>query len=158
MQIFFSRPHAWRKIPVLLHSWDKIWKWPTWDILRYLLWHIIRYIASYVINKQLAKICLSHWVRKIINQSSQNQRIWVCGIVDDCCCDWSYFLPLTAVDCGHTLKAPSNGFVNVPCTTLDCTTSYSCKSGYELVGQRSRTCQPDGTWSHQTPTCQRKHW
>ena len=31
--------------------------------------------------------------------------------------------------------------------------SYTCNSGYELVGQSTRTCQSNGQWSGDAPTC-----
>ena len=30
---------------------------------------------------------------------------------------------------------------------------YTCSSGYDLVGSYIRTCQPDGTWTKNTPQC-----
>lgn len=39
---------------------------------------------------------------------------------------------------------------------LDSTAAYSCESGYKLIGQATRTCQDDETWSEQEPTCDGK--
>ena len=33
---------------------------------------------------------------------------------------------------------------------------YSCDDGFELVGDRKRLCQYDGTWDGEAPTCERK--
>lgn len=31
--------------------------------------------------------------------------------------------------------------------------TYTCNTGYKLVGGSTRTCQADGTWGFLTPTC-----
>ena len=65
-----------------------------------------------------------------------------------------YFLFLTAVDCG-TLTDPDNGSVNHTAgTTFGKTATYSCDTGYSLVGDSTRTCQATGNWSGSAPTCQ----
>ena len=64
------------------------------------------------------------------------------------------FLSLTAVDCGN-LTAPTNGSVNHTAgTTFKQTATYSCDTGYNLVGDSTRTCQATGNWSRSEPTCQ----
>ena len=64
------------------------------------------------------------------------------------------FLILTAVDCGH-LTDPANGSVtHTSGTTFGQTATYSCNTGYNLVGNRSQTCQATGNWSGSEPTCQ----
>ena len=37
---------------------------------------------------------------------------------------------------------------------------YKCSPGYDLVGisSTSRTCQPDGTWTENTPECIRRKY
>ena len=63
------------------------------------------------------------------------------------------FLILT-VDCG-TLTDPANGQVNHTAgTTYEQNATYSCNTGYNLVGNRTRTCQATGNWSGSEPTCQ----
>ena len=63
-------------------------------------------------------------------------------------------LILTAVDCG-TLTDPANGSVNHTAgTSLGLTATYSCDTGYNLVGDSTRTCQAAGVWSGSEPTCQ----
>ena len=63
------------------------------------------------------------------------------------------FLFLTAVDCGN-LPDPDNGQVNHTAgTTFGQTATYSCNTGYNLVGDSTRTCQATGNWSGSVPTC-----
>ena len=64
------------------------------------------------------------------------------------------FLILTAVDCGN-LTDPANGQVtHTAGTTYGQTATYSCDTGYILVGNRTRTCEATGNWSGSAPTCQ----
>jgi len=63
------------------------------------------------------------------------------------------FLFLTAVDCGN-LPDPDNGQVNHTAgTTFRETATYSCNTGYNLVGDSTRTCNATGEWSGSAPTC-----
>ena len=63
-------------------------------------------------------------------------------------------LVLTVVDCGN-LTDPSNGSVTHSAgTTFGENATYSCNTGYNLMGDRTRTCQATGEWSGSTPTCQ----
>ena len=60
----------------------------------------------------------------------------------------------TAVDCG-TLSNPLNGQVShTSGTTFRQTATYSCNTGYNLVGDSTRTCQATGEWSGSEPTCE----
>ena len=64
-----------------------------------------------------------------------------------------YILILT-VDCG-SLTDPANGSVHhTDGTTNRQTATYSCDTGYNLVGNSTRTCQATGNWSGSAPTCQ----
>ena len=61
---------------------------------------------------------------------------------------------LTAVDCG-TLTNPVNGQVtHTGRTRFGQTATYSCDTGYILVGDNNRTCQAAGNWSGSEPICQ----
>ena len=64
-------------------------------------------------------------------------------------------LPLIlTVDCGN-LTDPTNGSVHHTAgTTNGQTATYSCYTGYNLVGNSTRTCQASGNWSGSAPTCQ----
>ena len=65
------------------------------------------------------------------------------------------FSLLTAVDCGN-LTDPANGQVIHPGgTTFGQTATYSCNTGFNLVGNSTRMCQADGMWTASTPTCER---
>ena len=64
------------------------------------------------------------------------------------------FLLSTAVDCG-TLPNPANGRVdNTAGTTFGQTATYSCNTGYNLVGNSTCLCQATGVWSGSAPTCE----
>ena len=64
------------------------------------------------------------------------------------------FLILTAVDCGP-LTDPANGQVDHTAgTTVGQNATYSCNTGYNLVGDSIRTCQATRNWSGRAPTCQ----
>ena len=64
------------------------------------------------------------------------------------------FLILTVVDCGN-LTDTANGSVNHTAgTTFGQTGTYSCGTGYNLVGDSNRTCQATGNWSGSAPTCE----
>ena len=63
-------------------------------------------------------------------------------------------LYLTVVDCG-ALSDPANGRVNNTAgTTYGQTATYSCNTGYDLVGDATHTCQSTGLWTGSAPTCQ----
>ena len=64
------------------------------------------------------------------------------------------FLISTVVDCGN-LTAPANGQVDLTSrTTFGQTATYSCNTGYNLVGDSTRTCEATGNWSGSAPFCQ----
>ncbi len=56
-------------------------------------------------------------------------------------------------DCGSPSN-PSNGSVNAPTTTYGSIATYSCNTGYSMVGGAIRTCQAGGNWSGVAPTCE----
>ena len=65
------------------------------------------------------------------------------------------FLLSTSVDCGN-LTNPANGQVNQTAgTTFGQTTTYSCNTGYNQMGDNTRTCQATGEWSGSKLTCER---
>ena len=61
---------------------------------------------------------------------------------------------LAVVDCGD-LTDPANGQVtHTSGTTFRQIATYSCNTGYNLVGDSTRTCQATGVWSGSAPTCE----
>ena len=65
-----------------------------------------------------------------------------------------FFSLATVTDCG-SLTDPDNGQVTLTAgTTVGRNASYSCNTGYNLVGDSIRTCQASGFWSGNAPTCQ----
>jgi hypothetical protein len=66
---------------------------------------------------------------------------------------WSGTMPsCTVVDCG---AAPNlaNAIFTTTGTTYNSTVTYTCKTGYSMVGTPTRTCLTDGTWSTPAPSC-----
>ena len=63
------------------------------------------------------------------------------------------FLILTVVDCGN-LTDPGNGSVTHAAGTFGQAATYNCDTGYNLVGDSTRTCVATGNWSGSEPTCQ----
>ncbi|XP_065203954.1 sushi, von Willebrand factor type A, EGF and pentraxin domain-containing protein 1-like, partial [Planococcus citri] len=51
------------------------------------------------------------------------------------------------------LASPSFGRVTLRGLLFSDKANYTCELGYTLVGPKQRTCQADGTWSGNTPTC-----
>ena len=63
----------------------------------------------------------------------------------------------TAVNCG-ALTDPMNGMVDTSSgTTFMNTATYTCDTGYILIGTSTRMCQSDAVWSSATPTCESKN-
>ncbi len=59
----------------------------------------------------------------------------------------------TAVDCGN-LTVPMNGMVDTSSgTTFMNTATYTCNDGYRLIGDHTRMCQANATWSGTAPIC-----
>lgn len=56
-------------------------------------------------------------------------------------------------DCGP-LDAPTNGGVIHEQTTYESVATYSCTIGYNLIGETTRMCQDNGSWSGMEPVCQ----
>ena len=58
------------------------------------------------------------------------------------------------MDCG-SLTDPASGQVDLTSgTTFGQTATYSCNTGYNLVGDSTCTCQATGGWSGSAPTCE----
>ncbi len=51
---------------------------------------------------------------------------------------------------------PANGAVDDSNREFQDTATYTCDTGFELFGNSMRTCQADGTWSGDEPTCRGK--
>lgn len=56
-----------------------------------------------------------------------------------------------------SLKSPLNGRVKLSREPVYGTVAiYTCRAGFGLMGDSTRTCQADGSWSGSTPSCQSK--
>ncbi|XP_060605355.1 uncharacterized protein LOC132757879 isoform X2 [Ruditapes philippinarum] len=52
------------------------------------------------------------------------------------------------------LNSPDDGTVSYPCRFAGCTVQYTCNEGYVINGDSAvLTCQSDGTWNGNPPTC-----
>ncbi|XP_035669063.1 sushi, von Willebrand factor type A, EGF and pentraxin domain-containing protein 1-like [Branchiostoma floridae] len=68
---------------------------------------------------------------------------------------WSNPAPTCRLGQCPSLAAPANGQRdNVGVNSFQTTVTFTCNSGYQLVGASSATCQADLTWSDNVPTCQ----
>ncbi len=65
------------------------------------------------------------------------------------------FLCVIVVTCS-SLSAPNNGAMSGSAVTYQSVITFSCKTGYNIGGSSSRTCQADGTWSGTTVSCASK--
>ena len=63
-----------------------------------------------------------------------------------------YFVAVTC----SSLKKPGNGYLSSNSQECGRVVQYHCDSGYQLIGQYSRRCRSDGTWSGNEPACQGK--
>ena len=55
------------------------------------------------------------------------------------------------------LSSPTNGQVTWTGLTSGSTATYTCDSGYRLIGDQTRTCLSTGMWSGQETTCESMH-
>ena len=55
------------------------------------------------------------------------------------------------------LAPPENGIVLVNSRRVNETAVYICNGGFERNGPLVRRCMPNGEWSDEAPTCERKH-
>ena len=69
-------------------------------------------------------------------------------------CLFSFFLD-SALTC-ESLEAPVNGQIRVRGTSVGSVALYTCNSGFMLEGDAFRTCQGNGEWSGEEPTCIRE--
>ena len=65
-------------------------------------------------------------------------------------CDTNYFILLIRTyklysDCGNPMTI-SQGKVNFTDTLLDSLAMYTCRTGYDLVGDNMTQCGEDGRW------------
>ncbi|XP_064386497.1 sushi, von Willebrand factor type A, EGF and pentraxin domain-containing protein 1-like [Halichondria panicea] len=66
---------------------------------------------------------------------------------------WETVPTCSPVDCG-SLDALSNGAVDTSSgTTFMMTATYTCNTGYNIVGEATRTCRADTIWTPEAPTC-----
>ena len=59
----------------------------------------------------------------------------------------------TVVDCGE-LDNPNNGQVSLDGIIFGSIATYTCDTGFNLIGDMERICQANGNWSESEPVCQ----
>lgn len=64
-----------------------------------------------------------------------------------------YNILLNVSDECEQLSAPSSGSFDIESIGITSVVSYECDVGTTLVGDTSRTCQQDTTWTLSAPTC-----
>ena len=57
------------------------------------------------------------------------------------------------VDCGE-LSDPLNGSVSQTGRAAGDNATYTCRQGYNLIGENFRTCSQLGEWMEEAPICQ----
>jgi len=62
---------------------------------------------------------------------------------------------ILVVDCG-SLQDPQDGQVVLSGTIFGSTATYTCNTGFVLLGDETRICQANGEWSGLIPLCIRK--
>ena len=67
---------------------------------------------------------------------------------------WACIPFSTVVDCGIETNPDNGQVIRANGTTFGQTATYSCDTGYNLVGDSTRMCQATGVWSGSAPTCQ----
>ena len=64
-------------------------------------------------------------------------------------------IQFSVVSCGDP-GIPANGVRYGDIFTYQSSVLLECDPGYKLVGDLTRTCQADGSWTGSQPTCQSK--
>ena len=68
---------------------------------------------------------------------------------------YNYLLNQASVYCGDP-GTPVNGWRTITGYTEGHTVAYTCNAEYKLSGNTRRTCQSNGEWSGNLPSCPRK--
>ncbi|XP_065189175.1 sushi, von Willebrand factor type A, EGF and pentraxin domain-containing protein 1-like [Sycon ciliatum] len=68
---------------------------------------------------------------------------------------WSTASPVcTQITCTPPLTSPANGKIGSSSNVVGGATSFTCNSGFTLVGTSASVCTTSGSWSQPAPTCQ----
>ncbi len=86
-----------------------------------------------------------------VSTNMQTQRLYSYRQSTSTC--WCFSPLHTAVIPCPALDSPVNGTVDDADREYQSVATYSCDPGFNLDGAETRTCQSDGTWSGQPPTC-----
>ena len=61
---------------------------------------------------------------------------------------------ISVISCGGLDEIANGGISYSSGTYYNSTATHYCDQGYKIVGSETRTCQPDGTWSGMTVSCE----
>ena len=71
-----------------------------------------------------------------------------------CTCIEQPYYCIAVIEC-NPLLPPAKGMVQVPpARTPGFIATFNCKFGFSLVGEENITCEENGKWSSNVPTCQ----
>ena len=76
------------------------------------------------------------------------------------CLFHNYYYNVIDIQC-YNLSEPANGEITSCSSGRVCvgyegdTCSFTCNTGYELIGSDTRTCQSDGSWNGSDIKCSR---
>ena len=76
-----------------------------------------------------------------------------CHASDSDCTNVYMCYAIAVLNC-EILTSPSNGRVVLSERTVGSEATYDCNEGFNLEGNETRTCQSDGMWSGNEPTCE----
>lgn len=102
------------------------------------------------LTRKATTITLHRWFLLLTGQPKLNLYLHIILACDLLAAE--QFTALPDVDCGP-LDNPEDGAVSLTGTTYISVATYSCDSGYVLMGDEMRTCLDTGLWSGSTPTC-----
>ena len=73
-------------------------------------------------------------------------------------CPSPFHSPVISCPTDGVITVPENGQVSVGDFTFGSVATYSCNDGFVLIGNSTRICQADETWSDDNPTCGESEW
>lgn len=111
------------------------YRWTMWLTTEYKYWGEVKFLSAGL----LLHITHGRYRLKFWTPFMRQKHVLFCSFVD----------------CG-ILERPENGAVYTPGgTSYGRTAMYVCYPGYSVIGAARVTCEADGAWSLEPPTCRR---